>query len=77
MEVENINVDRMLLDEKSYQNILFHDISYKTFIGEKSLRIRFNKVNGLIYDYLIHTINYITGIILEYIMQLLIRLNIL
>ena len=36
MEVENINVDRMLLDEKSYQNILFHDISYKTFIGEKS-----------------------------------------
>ena len=56
MEVdEYINIDRILLDEKSYkktyENILIHEISYKTFVGEKPLSIRFNKVNGLIKIY--------------------------
>ena len=48
MEVENINVDRILLDGESYKNSLIYDISYKNLMGEKPLRIRFNKVNGLI-----------------------------
>ena len=48
MEVENINVDRILLDGESYKNSLIYDISYKNLMGEKPLRIRFNTVNGLI-----------------------------
>ena len=48
MEVENINVDRILLDGESYKNSLIYDTSYKNLMGEKPLRIRFNKVNGLI-----------------------------
>ena len=56
MEVdEYINIDRILLDEKSYkktyENILIHEISCKTFMGEKPLSIWFNKVNGLIKIY--------------------------
>ena len=48
MEVENINVDRILPDGESYKNSLIYDTSYKNLMGEKPLRIRFNKVNGLI-----------------------------
>ena len=42
----------ILLEEKSYENsyktILIYDISYKTFIGAKPLRIRFDKDDGFI-----------------------------
>ena len=42
----------ILLDEKlyqnSYENILIYDISYKTFMGAKPLRIRFDKIDGFI-----------------------------
>ena len=34
--------DNILLDEKSYENVLIFDISYKTFMGAKPLRIRFD-----------------------------------
>ena len=34
--------------EKSYENILIYDISYKTLIGPKPLRIRFNQIDGFI-----------------------------
>ena len=30
----------ILLDEKSYENVLIFDFSYKTLIGSKPLRIR-------------------------------------
>ena len=40
-----------ILDQKSYKNILIYNISYKTLIGAKSLRIRFDKVNGYIRIY--------------------------
>ena len=36
------------MDKKSYENILVYDISYKTLIGPKPLRIRFDQVDGLI-----------------------------
>ena len=39
----------ILLDKKSYEtseNILRYDISYKTSTGVKTLRIRFNKIDG-------------------------------
>ena len=40
------------MDEKSHGNILIYNISYKTLIGPKSLRIRFDKIDGFlrIYD---------------------------
>ena len=52
MKLEEIDLDNILINEKSHENILIYDISYKTLIGSKPLRIRFNKINGItrIYD---------------------------
>ena len=40
MGVADFHFDNILLDEKSYENsyenILIYDISYKTFMGEKT-----------------------------------------
>ena len=40
----------ILLEEKlyikNYENILIYDISYKAPTGAKSLRVRFEKING-------------------------------
>ena len=47
---EDVNLD-ILLDEKSYESILIYDISYKTFMGVKPLRIRFDEVYGVIKIY--------------------------
>ena len=44
----------ILLDEKSnktYENILIYNISYKTFKGSVSLRITFDKTDGFIKIY--------------------------
>ena len=45
----------ILLDAKSYENsydnISIYDISYKTLMGAKPLRIRFHKIDGLIKIY--------------------------
>ena len=46
IEFEDFDFGNILLDEKSSENILIYDISYKTLIGAKPLCIRFNKVNG-------------------------------
>ena len=43
--------DNILIDEKSQENILIYNISHKTLIGPKPLRIRFDKVNGFIRIY--------------------------
>ena len=51
MKVDDINVNNILLDEKLYQNILFYNILCKKFIDAPPLRIRFEKVNGLIKIY--------------------------
>ena len=40
--------DDILIDEKSHENILIYDISYKTLIGAKPFRIRFDKVDVFI-----------------------------
>ena len=48
MEVdEYIKVDRILLYEKSYENILVYNILYKKFMDAKPLHIRFNKLDGI------------------------------
>ena len=39
------------MDEKSYENILSCNISYKTLIDAKPLHVRFNKTDGFIRDY--------------------------
>ena len=55
MQVGDFDFDNILLDEKSfedsYENILTYVISYKTFIGAKPLRIRFDKIDGFIKIY--------------------------
>ena len=40
-----------LRDKKSYENILIYDISFKTLIDPKPLRIRFFKRDGIIIIY--------------------------
>ena len=49
--IEEIDFGNILLDEKSYENILIYDTSYKTFMSVKPLRIRFDKVYGVINIY--------------------------
>ena len=38
----------MILNKKLHENILIYDISYKTLIDPKPLRIRFDKIGGFI-----------------------------
>ena len=54
MKVADIDFDNILLDEKlykTYKNILIYDISYKTFMGAKQLRIRSDEIDGFIQVY--------------------------
>ena len=51
IKIKYFNSDNILMNEKSYENILVYDISYKTLIGAKLLRIRFDKINGFIRVY--------------------------
>ena len=46
-EVEDSDFDNILLDEKSWENILIYYISYKTLIDAKFM---FDKVEGFIRD---------------------------
>ena len=39
------------MDEKSHENFLIYDISYKILIGPKPLCIRFEKVDGFLRVY--------------------------
>ena len=52
MRVGDFDFDIILLDKKlyenSYYNILIYVISYKVFMGAKSMRIRFDKIDGFI-----------------------------
>ena len=41
----------ILLDEKSHKNIFVYDMSYKTLISVKNLRIRFDGTDGFIRVY--------------------------
>ena len=51
IKIEDFNLDKILIDEKLYKNILVHNISCKTLIGPKPLRIKFNKIDGFIRVY--------------------------
>ena len=51
IKIEHYHLDNIMLNEKSYRNILVYNDSYKTLIGDKPLCIRFDKVNGFIRVY--------------------------
>ena len=48
IKFEDFDLDDILIDEKSYRNILVYNTSYKTVIGAKPLHIRFDKIDGLL-----------------------------
>ena len=48
IKIEDFNFGKILIDEKIYKNILVYNVSHKTLIDAKPLRIRFNKINGFI-----------------------------
>ena len=51
IKLEDFDLDNILIDEKSHDNILIYPISYKNLIGSKPLRTRFNKIDGIIRIY--------------------------
>ena len=51
IRVEDTDFDNILLEKKSFENILIYDISYKAFMGVKPLSIRFDEVYGVIKIY--------------------------
>ena len=48
IKLEDFYLDNILINEKSRENILIYDISYKTLIDPKVLCIRYFKINGII-----------------------------
>ena len=50
--MEDLDFDNIFIDKKSHKNILNYHISYKNLINSKTLRIRFDKIDGFtgIYD---------------------------
>ena len=49
--MKDFGFDNILIDEKLHKNILIYIILYKTLIGTKPLRIRFDKIEGFIRIY--------------------------
>ena len=49
--IEALDVDNILVDEKSNENILIYDVLYKTPYGAKPICIIFDKVDGYIRKY--------------------------
>ena len=41
IKLEDFDLDNILIDKKSHENIFIYDISYKTLTGSKPLGIRF------------------------------------
>ena len=51
IKVEHFDLDNILIDEKSYENILVCNITYKSLNDSNSLRVRFDKIDGFIRVY--------------------------
>ena len=49
--MEDFVLDNVLVDEKSYENILVNNILCKNLVVAKPLRIRFNKIDEFIRVY--------------------------
>ena len=50
-KLEDFDLDNILIDEKSHENILIYEISYKTLIDSKHFHVRFDKIDGFIRIY--------------------------
>ena len=52
IKFEDFDFDNILIGEKSHEKILIYNISYKSVIGAKPLRITFDKIDGFsrVYD---------------------------
>ena len=48
IKIEDFDLDNVLIDEKSYKNILVYNILYKIFIAAKPLHFRSDKTNEFI-----------------------------
>ena len=48
IKFEDFSFDNISIDKKSHPNILIYEISYKNLTGPKSLRIKFNNIDGFI-----------------------------
>ena len=46
IKIEDFDLDNISVDEKSQENILVYNISYKNLISAKHLRIKFDKLYG-------------------------------
>ena len=51
IKIENLHLDSILTNEKSFEDILVYNISYKSSIDVKPLCIKFNKTDGFIRVY--------------------------
>ena len=51
IKAEDFHINNILIDEKLYENILVYNISYKSLIDSKPLRIRFDKIDRFIRVY--------------------------
>ena len=51
IKIENLDLDNISINKKSYEYILVYNISYKTLIYAKPFRIRFDKIDGFIRVY--------------------------
>ena len=51
IRIKDFDINNILIDEKPFENILAYNISYKSLIDCKPLRVRFNKINGFIRVY--------------------------
>ena len=51
INIDGIDLDNNLLDEKSYENILIYNVAYKRPYGAKPLRIILDKVDEYIRKY--------------------------
>ena len=45
INLEDFNLNNISIDEKSQENILIYDVSYKTLIDSKFLRIKFFEID--------------------------------
>ena len=48
IKTEDFNLDNILIDEKSYKNILVYNIWYKNLIASKPVSIRFDIIDRFI-----------------------------
>ena len=53
IKIEDFDPDNILIDEKSYEEILACNVSYKSLIAAKPLRIRFDEIDIYILEVMV------------------------